>query len=165
MHRDPDVVTVERFAARLRALTQEDWARLAESAAPLRGESIGAVWRRAEVEAVGASAGMSWARGPVQAAGLAAALLDELRPGLFTASPCISVRDVRRPGGRRYLELLADVQEVVEANLPADDGVAAAVSGAALALAHRHALSEGAVRDAYRYVEPVVPLATVLSEN
>ena len=160
MHRDLDVVSLERFVFRLSALSQEEWARLAAAAAPLRGESIEALWRRAEVEALADPGVASWARVPAQVAGVAAALIDELQPGIVEAAPRISVHDVRRPGGRRYLELLADAHDLVEVNAPGDEGVAAAVIGAAMALA-AGPRDEARLRRAYRFVEPVIPLESV----
>jgi hypothetical protein len=162
MHHDPDVAVIQRFESRLRALALEDWERLATDAAPLRGDSIQAVWRRAELDAVATMPDPAWARVPAQIVGVGAALIDELQPGLVESTPCISVHDVRKPGGRKYLELLADVHDLLEANRPGDDGVAAAVLGATLALAARSQLSEADLTSAYRYVEPVIPLQSIL---
>jgi hypothetical protein len=165
MHHDQDVAVIQLFESRLRSLALEDWERLATEAAPLRGDSIQAVWRRAELDAIASMPDAAWARVPAQVAGVGAALIDELQPGLVDAAPCISVHDVRRPGGRKYLELLADVHDLLEANRPGDDGVAAAVLGATLALGTRARLTEDDLKAAYRYVEPVIPLATVLEEG
>jgi hypothetical protein len=164
MHRDPDVAVIQRFESRLRALALEDWERLAEDAAPLRGESIQAVWRRAELDAIAEMPDAAWARVPAQIVGVGAALIEELEPGLVDAGPCISVHDLRKPGGRRYLELLADIHDLLEANRPGDDGTAAAVLGATLALAERSGLSDGDLRRAYRYVEATIPLQSLLDE-
>jgi hypothetical protein len=163
MHRDPDIVTLERFVFRLSALSSDDWSRLATQVAPLRGDAIDAVWRRAELEALADPAIARWARIPAQVAGVAAALLDELSPGSLAVAPSISVHDVRRPGGRRYLELLADAHDLVAANAPGDEGTAAAVVAAALGLAGRSGDADERLVRAYRYVEPVIPLSTVLS--
>ena len=91
------------------------------------------------------------------------ALLDELSPGSLSVAPSISVHDVRRPGGRRYLELLADAHDLVAANAPGDEGTAAAVLGAALALAARSGDTDRRLTRAYRYVESAIPLASVIT--
>ena len=162
-----DIEAGRRFIARLGALSPDDWRKLAELAEPLRGESIGAVWRRAELKRPTAvPRGIATAIQTVSAAG---ALVGEFSPRDKNAIyPLLrkhaAERTDRPPDIRALFIAQADAHDVVVAACPGDEAVHEAVMGALDAVCWSASPVADRVRVAsqYRYVEPVIPSDEVL---
>lgn len=164
MHRQPDTVTLELFVARLRTFTETEWAELDTSVAQLRGDSVGALHRRAQLYAVpfGLVSPLLKVVGEVVMMG--ALILAEFSPSVEDAvGPQLRVHaaNLKDPTQRRHLELFVEVHDLSSAARPGDKIVADVLEWSMVALAFRPFLGEDATREVYRYMEPIVPLATL----
>ena len=156
-----------RFVARLRVLTPADWRKLADGAAPLRGESIGAVWRRAELNAL--ALGPFGANLAAQSVAAAGALIGEFSSRNDDAFyRLLRERALGKTGKyahlRELLVSMADAHDVVVAACPGDEAVHEAVMAALHAACWARRAGRSPVTSQYRYVEPVIPLAEILAD-
>ena len=164
MHRQPDTVTLELFVARLRTFTEAEWASLDASVAQLRGDSVGALHRRAQLYAVPFGVVSPLLKVVGDALMMGALLLAEFSQSVEDAvGPQLIVHggNLKDPSQRRHLELFLEVHDLAAAARPGDKIVADVLEWSMAALAYRRYLGEEVTREVFRYMEPVVPLATL----
>ena len=162
-----DIEAGRRFLARLRELTADDWRKIANTACPLRGDSIGAVWRRAELKRPAPGPlGLAVA---IQTVAATAALLGEFSPhDKYAFYPRLRERAAELTDHpqhvREFLITQADAHDIVVAACPGDYAVHEAVLGALDAVCHSQSrlIDRSRIASQYRYLEPVIPLAEVL---
>lgn len=157
-----EVATLQRLHARLAALSPADWQTIARQLDPLRGEAIGALWRRAGHRSLWSRAFLPQvAPGVHHTLSALGELVAEFRPRGRVAADVERARARRQPTARHAVrDAMLDLLALADARLP-DDRLAVDAVTMAGVLASRPDVDPALLATAWAPLEPVVPLASV----
>lgn len=120
---DLDLVSARRLLDRLRAFGPAEWRRVSAGFDAMRGDAIGAVWRRGGYRALWTSASLGGAGPLIQAVFTAGLLRAEFRAGGATppvAAEWMEAAHRETPGWRERKAFLAELLDVAQANVGGD---------------------------------------------
>lgn len=162
-----DAPSVRRLTERLRALTPADWDAIRERLAHLRGDGVGAVWRRARHRSLWFAPFLPGS--PLGARVLFAAgeLASEFRPPRDFDVDTARARgrmEALPPGpDRERRQALLDLREAIAGPLRDDRVLVEAVSLAGFVLGYRDAMSPDDLARGYQPLDGVIPFAELLT--
>lgn len=165
MDKPADLEALAHWTSQLRALSADDWARVAASLADQRGDSIQALWRRAAHRRLWVAPFTQRFQPVVHVAMAAGEIAREFRAPGSEPLWADGLRTLGDRTGKAVYGMTADIMEIVNSALPGDAIALEATQIAAVAIVNRAKLDTGAFAEAYAPFASVIPLEPDGSHN